>query len=232
MRRDITKLKHDKNLYGLINILSEGDATSRSLAAEALGEVKDEVGAEYLIQALADEEWTVRRNAAWALGEIQSKRAIPYLIAAFSTPRAGIDAYCAEALIKIGSAAVRALIRALRNHDPNVRYWSISALGEIGDQRATEALIILLSDEDVIVRYATIKALGELEDSRALKSMVRALEDPSDMIRRLAEKSIHRVLSSTIARSARTERIIELIAVVEADDGSVRTIEVDLHKNS
>jgi HEAT repeat protein len=229
-KADIAKLKEKKNLYGLINALKDPDADIRSQVAEGLGELNDEAATDALIEALNDDHWSVRRNAAWALGEVSSARAVLYLIGAFRKTWEGIDAYCAEALVKIGRPAVKPLLRVLDGPDLNTRYWSIEALGQIGDARAIEPLIALLSDRDAIIRYSSTKALGAIADSKAFDPLIKALQDPSDMVKRRAQKSIRKLVLQESAQKIDLQagKLIKLIAVVETDDGTVKKIEIDL----
>jgi HEAT repeat protein len=227
---DIAKLKTEKNLYGLINALRDADADVRSQVAEMLGELKDEVATDALTDALNDDRWSVRRNAAWALGEIGSARAIPYLIRAFSKTWEGIDAYCAEALVKIGRPAVMPLLQVIEDSNSNARYWSIEALGEVGDTRAVEPLIALLTDKDVIIRYSAAKALGAIGDSRAFNPLAQLLQDPSEMVKRQAKKSISKLLPAELARKAGLPpgHVIKLVAIVKTEDGTLKEIDIDL----
>jgi HEAT repeat protein len=230
-KADIAKLKKKKNLYGLINALNDPDADIRSRVAEGLGELKDEAATDALIEALNDDHWSVRRNAAWALGEVGSARAVLYLIGAFKKTWGGIDAYCAEALVKIGRPAVKPLLRVLDGPDLNTRYWSIEALGQIGDARAIEPLIALLSDQDAIIRYSSTKALGAIADSKAFDALTKSLQDPSDMVKRRAQTSIRKLVSQESAQKIdlQTGKLVKLIAVVENHDGTVKNIEIDVN---
>jgi len=112
------------------------------------------------------------------------------------------------------------LLRVLDGPDLNTRYWSIEALGQIGDARAIEPLIALLSDRDAIIRYSSTKALGAIADSKAFDPLIKALRDPSDMVKRR-----HKSQYANWCRRIRSEdrpaagKLIKLIAVVESDDG-------------
>jgi HEAT repeat protein len=227
-KADITKLKESKNLYGLINALKDPDVNIRSQVAEALAELKDDAATDALIEALSDDRWSVRRNAAWALGEISSARAILYLIGAFRKTWEGIDAYCAEALVKIGKPAVKPLLQAIDSQDLNTRYWSIEALGQIGDSRAVEPLITLLTDRDAIIRYSATKALGTIADGKALDPLIKALRDPSDMVKRRAQKSMRKLVLNELTPKIdlRAGKLIKLIAVVQTEDGTLKDIEI------
>jgi len=229
-KADIAKLIESKNLYGLINALKDPDGAIRSQVAEALGELKDEAATDALIEALNDDRWPVRRNAAWALGEISSVRAVLYLINAFRKTWEGIDAYCAEALVKIGKPAVKPLLQAIDSQDLNTRYWSIEALGQIGDSRAVEPLIALLSDRDATIRYGSTKALGAIADSKAFDPLTKALRDPSDMVKRQAQRSMRKLVSKELPPKIElgAGKLIKLVAVVKTDDGTLKDIEINV----
>lgn len=53
-----------------------------------------------------------------------------------------------KALGKIGKPAIVPVIAALKDKDADIRFGATEALGEIGDQMATEALIQILNDHD------------------------------------------------------------------------------------
>ncbi|MGZ5233424.1 MAG: HEAT repeat domain-containing protein, partial [Burkholderiales bacterium] len=129
-----------------------------------------------------------------------------------------------------GRPAVMPLLRVIEGSDLNMKYWSIEALGEMGDTRAVEPLIALLADKDVIIRYGATKALGAIGDSRAFNPLAQLLQDPSEMVKRLAQKSISRVLPPESARKGGPQlgRVIKLIAVVKTEDGTLKEVEIDL----
>jgi HEAT repeat protein len=74
----------------------------------------------------------------------------------------------AEALVKIGTPAVPALIQALGDSDWDVRRAAAEALGAIGDPQAIPALIQALGDSSWGVRRAAAWALGKLGDPQAV----------------------------------------------------------------
>jgi len=80
-----------------------------------------------------------------------------------------------DALGRIGTAAVPALIEALRNLDPSVRLKAVEVLGRMGDDAAAAVpdLIKLLDDPDADVRKAATRTLGRI--GPAAKSAVPAL---------------------------------------------------------
>jgi HEAT repeat protein len=71
----------------------------------------------------------------------------------------------AEALVKLGSAAVESLIAALKDVNEAVRSAAAEALGKIGDVRAIEPLIAALKDSGKYVRGSVENALKALNNS-------------------------------------------------------------------
>lgn len=97
------------------------------------------------------------------------------LVAALSyEDKRGSDAEMA--VVRIGSAALPALIEAAGSEDPMVRYRAAWAIGKIGDSAGFDTRLRLMEDDDVRVRYDAIDALGKLGDHRALEPVRAALK--------------------------------------------------------
>lgn len=94
----------------------------------------------HLLTALVDDDYNVRRNAAFALSLIGAKAtdAIPALIATMRTPDVGPIA--AEAIAKIGEAAIPALVTMLDEKDELLHNHAAYALQLIDTPEAHEAL--------------------------------------------------------------------------------------------
>ncbi|MBL7065842.1 MAG: HEAT repeat domain-containing protein [Anaerolineae bacterium] len=137
-----------------------------------------------------------REEAAVQL-QFQGQRALEPLIEALRTdPSADVREAAAAHLGKVGkgsSAAVDALIEALRYGPEEVPGWAAHALGEIGDLRAFQPLVEALrleaedfaenavdSRENWFRRFRRIhaaSALGKLGDPRAVPYLVEALQN-------------------------------------------------------
>lgn len=162
----------------LVETLRDKDATMRAATAEILGHIgpaaKDAVPA--LIVALNDEDEEVRDRVKLALGEIKDTRAIEPLLATFRQQRKRGDAEDAaeESLIRIGPAAIPALIKALENDAPEVKESAARVLGKMGSdaKEAVPVLISLINDEDENLSRTVIMALGEIKDARAIKPLI------------------------------------------------------------
>jgi HEAT repeat protein len=119
------------------------DSEVRASAATALGWEGNLQGVRPLVGALNDPEWRVVEAAVSALGNIGPK-AMPELMSVIATAsgEAGTT-LCYEislAFSAMGSRAVRPLIAALSNPNPQVQKWAAVALGDIRDLSAVGPL--------------------------------------------------------------------------------------------
>ncbi len=137
------------------------------------GESQDDP--EYLRNALTDPE--VRGVAAKALADLEARDAIPELLRLLDVnePHARVAAAKALGQLKAREAVPR-LMETARAAEPEfVRYWAGSALGQIGDHRATPLLIDMLnsSSGNWKMRTSALHALGLLGDPMALEPVLR-----------------------------------------------------------
>ncbi|MDP8234055.1 MAG: HEAT repeat domain-containing protein, partial [Candidatus Saelkia tenebricola] len=219
----------------LIAALSDRDSDVREEAASALGDIGDIRAVEPLIKSLLEDKNTeVRLSAAGSLGEIGGSRAIESLILVLGDDKLCLPIYCrggmgirddriqvVEVLVKLGGGAIDPLCKALlENECLDIRRYTASALGKIGDARAVEPLIAALSDSDsdvrgIIpwalkdigaaavdaciahindsnwwVREGVIEALGYIGDERATSYLTEALNDSHPEVRQRAKESL------------------------------------------
>lgn len=89
----------------------------------------------------------------------------------------------AEALGRIGAAAVPQLVEALRSPDADVRLKAVEVLGRMGPEAADAVgtLVPLLNDPDERVRKATIRTLGQIGPAakEAVPALVERLLTPA-----------------------------------------------------
>jgi HEAT repeat protein len=89
--------------------------------------------------------------------------------------------------------AVEPLLAAMKHQDWRVREEVAKALGEIGDGRAAEPLGAALKDGDHMVRLAAVEALGQLGDPRAVQPLVAALKDEVKIVQHAAAKALGKI---------------------------------------
>jgi hypothetical protein len=89
----------------------------------------------------------------------------------------------ADALGRIGQAAVPELMPALVSPDPNIKLKAIEVLGRMGPeaQGAVPVLTTLLQDPEERIRKATARTLGQIGPAAkdAVPSLIRTLVEPS-----------------------------------------------------
>lgn len=113
----------------------------------------------------------------------------------------------------LGAEAVDALIETLLNdHDPDARYGSARALGQISSQpevrgliksRSVKALIRALKDAEPAVRYWAADALGRCQSGLAVEPLADALRDNHNGVRERAKLALEQI---------GTERAQEILA--------------------
>ena len=119
--------------------------TTRLLSLRCVWRIRDAAGIAAIHQALNDESEAVRMTAAQALGDLKVADSVPDLIA------------------------------LLDSGNPPEQRAAAAALGEIGDNRATDALLkVTESPMDRMLDHAVIYALIELADRDALFEVVDA----------------------------------------------------------
>lgn len=94
----------------------------------------------------------------------------------------GVRETAADALARIGDAAVPSLVETLQDPDRDVRAQSARALARMGPRAepAIPALIAALNDSDKEVRMGAARALGQIGPaaSEAVPDLIKAIRDP------------------------------------------------------
>ncbi len=87
-------------------------------------------------------------------------------------------------LARMGEPAIPGLVAALQDPVPRVRYWSIAALSDMGDDRVLPAILSRLDDEDALVRAVAVWHLGRWYGRPDVREPVlKRLDDASPFVR-------------------------------------------------
>jgi len=172
------KLKSNKAIPHLLELLAEEDKYVRERAIEALGIIGDKSVGKHLIPMLQDSNFWVRKitaemleNLGW-VPEDDTEKAHYHLAK---------KNY--EKCIEIGEPAVEGLIKLLSHideYDPEQKKEIIHVLGEIGDMRSCNAIIESMKYGDQSVRETAItalKSLGPVASSIILKELSETSDD-------------------------------------------------------
>ncbi len=149
----------------------------RAEAATRLGEKgsRAEAAVPYLIEMLGEADNVVpdeRLEAERTFSPLDKLSRIGYKVA--------------DALGKIGPAAVDPLIDALEHGTPAVRSRAAYALGKIPGPRPSEALVRVLKDPEWGVRDNALSALADRRDPRSFEALLAGLGDDHWIVRRTA----------------------------------------------
>ncbi len=197
VKPNVEKLKAGRDIEGLIRASGYGrDPCVRSEAVLALGDFFDGRIAGALGEALKDGDARVRMDAVRSLGMIQDPRAMEVLSGALKDEDPAIRSLAQKMLIshvhslKVGPD-VDGLVRAASSDDHYIRLNAVSALGEVGDERASEALVsICLKDPYYPVRFEAAESLRKVNDKRAVDLLTEALRDGDTVVRLRAAEAL------------------------------------------
>jgi HEAT repeat protein len=147
---------------GLRAALQSGDADARWWAARALAGVPAPSAAQALLAALSDPDEDVRICAVMGIGERRQAAAVDQLLGMLSQSGGYLARHVADALSKIGEAAVPGLVQALEDPRATVRVQAARALVRIESQQAIPALIKSLDDPEPAVEHYAWEALQRM----------------------------------------------------------------------
>jgi HEAT repeat protein len=122
------------------------------------------------------------------------------------------------AIEEIGKPAVPALIQALSDKKPEVRWESARALGAIQDDRSAPALVQALMDVSFEIRWLAAEALIALEE-KAIDPLMKALEQQSDSID--LQQGAHHVLHALERNHKLDEPTLAVLEAIRSMDPEV-----------
>lgn len=118
---------------------------------------------------------------------------VPYLLSALRDPNPAVRYGAAISLLdnhRQDRSVVPALLPLLHDDHPTVRSYAASALGDLGDKRATEGLIAALRDVRQGVVTSAIMSLRQLGDQRATEPLIELLDSEDAYIAQEAVEAL------------------------------------------
>ena len=204
----------------LIARLSQGDAAAREEAARALGSLGNAQAIGPLRKCLEDAEKPVRSAAAISLARLGDGALIAEMVKGLTdaSPRNVVG--CAMALgLSRRAEAVHPLLAAFKTHNTAVGAAVASALGLIGDRRATAALVEALKAD--FVPADACDALSRLADPAAAPALVKALRHKDAKIRSSAARALG-ALKATLSGEPRQKAVAALRKLLADSDRRLR----------
>jgi HEAT repeat protein len=170
-------LREPRAAEALLQVMSSGDADLMWEAAKALALIPGVDVFESLVAYLVS-DGVESSAAAWVLGRRVEKRAVDKLIACLHDQARTVEmrGHAAEAIGSAGDAgALGALVPYLDHARPELRFWAVSAIGEICDRVVISAIRNRLHDA-AVTPFGTVSEAAQ----EVLDRLVTAIQDDAD----------------------------------------------------
>ncbi len=165
-------LRYDEKVVPrLIEEYGSGFIRVRFEVVKLLGRIKDPSAVPVLIKALADPSANVAQAAAWSLGELRAPEALPALLNYTQDASKGMRAQVLRSLGTchsyerepgLSDSAHKAIFKALRDPESDIKIKALLGLHEFGYRDATEEIIRMSRDPSAEVRHVAVQALGHI----------------------------------------------------------------------
>ena len=151
----------EEAIPALLDLTRSSNVDSRWWGLRVLAQSPD-AQAEWLVPFLNDSAPEVRQCAALGLTIKPHESAIQPLIRALSDEDAMVDNLAANALVKIGGAAVPELIEVVKNASQSTRIHALRALAEIRDHRAIPLMMQVIQEDSALLQHWAKEGLERL----------------------------------------------------------------------
>ncbi len=220
------KLRSERAVEDLIELLRDPAWTIRRESARALGEIGDPRAVEPLLAAAKDSDYYVRQAASAALDQIWAR--------AKQSPVEEADEFAAlrksladpspvvrtKAVQQLATyyrqpAIVPDLLEMLDDPDYNVREAASNALKNFRDENTRALVIQTLQDRNFLKRQGAVKILGSQGEAAHLVHLLPLASDPNSAVR--AE------LAQALGNFSGDEVLAPLAEALNDEDAAVRT---------
>jgi HEAT repeat protein len=151
----------EEAIPAILNLTHTADADSRWWALRTLAG-SPLLRMEWLVPFLNDRAVEVRQCAALGLSFMPDESATQPLVRALSDEDSMVGSLAANALVKIGSAAVPSLIEVVENALQSARIHALRALAEIRDHRAIPVMMKVMEEDSVLLQHWAKEGLERL----------------------------------------------------------------------
>ena len=150
----------EKSFPAMKNLLDSPDANHRWWALSVLAQIEN-ADVNWMLAALDDESVEVRQCAALGLSVHPDDRSVSALVKALHDPDSMVSTLAANALSKVGIAAVDELLLVFEESETEenilqvkaARLGAIRALAIIADPRAIPAMMAALEEDSVFMKH-------------------------------------------------------------------------------
>ena len=151
----------EEAIPALLDLTRSSDADHRWWGLRVLAQ-SPHAKAEWLVPFLNDPAREVRQCAALGLAIKPEESAIQSLIEALRDEDSMVSSLAVNALVKIGKAAVPALIEVVKSAPQSARIHALRALAEIRDHRAIPVMMKVMEEDSVLLQHWAKEGLDRL----------------------------------------------------------------------
>ena len=151
----------EEAIPSLLDLTRSSDVDHRWWALRVLAQ-SPHSQAGWLVPFLNDPAREVRQCAALGLAIKPDESATQPLVQALSDEDSMVGSLAVNALVKIGSAAVPALIEVVKGASQSARIHALRALAEIRDHRAIPVMMKVLEEDSVLLQHWAKEGLDRL----------------------------------------------------------------------
>ena len=153
--------KDEEAIPALLEMTKSNDADKRWWALRVLAQ-SPHSRTEWLLPFLNDPAADVRQCAALGLSLTPDESATKPLIRALSDEDTLVSNLAVKGLVKLGKAAVPALIENVKGGSQSSRILALRALVEIKDHRAIPVMMQVMNEESALLQYWAKEGLERL----------------------------------------------------------------------
>lgn len=151
----------EEAIPALQDLTRSSDVDHRWWALRVLAQ-SPQAQAEWLVPFLSDPAREVRQCAALGLALKPGESAVEPLVQALNDEDSMVSSLAVNALVKIGSAAVPALIEGVKKAPQSARIHALRALAEIRDHRAIPVMMKVMEEDSVLLQHWAKEGLDRL----------------------------------------------------------------------
>ena len=145
----------------LLELTRSSEADNRWWGLRVLAQAP-QAQAEWLVPFLSDPAREVRQCAALGLALKRDENATEALVRALSDEDSMVSSLAVNALVKIGSPAVPALIDTVKDGSQSARIHALRALAEIRDHRAIPLMMKVMEEDSALLQHWAKEGLDRL----------------------------------------------------------------------
>jgi HEAT repeat protein len=151
----------EESIPALLDLTHSSDVDNRWWGLRVLAQ-SPHAKAEWLVPFLNDPAREVRQCAALGLAIKPEESATQPLVQALSDDDSMVSSLAVNALVKIGKAAVPALIDVVKNGAQSARIHALRALAEIRDHRAIPIMMKVMEEDSALLQHWAKEGLDRL----------------------------------------------------------------------